>query len=124
MPAAERADEPACLSAVEHDGRGLAVPEGAEPNERGLSRDAYVRAVLVRVEDERRAELRGKRGEGAPRMRALFERARVVAEEEVDLVAAGEALQGRPLARGGPVTVAGSRALLRREAAPGRLPPR
>jgi hypothetical protein len=52
LPAAERADEPACLGAVEHDGRGgLAVPEGAEPNERGLSSNAYVRAVLVRVED-------------------------------------------------------------------------
>ena len=37
LPVAECADEPACLGAVEHDGRGLAVPEGAEPDERGLS---------------------------------------------------------------------------------------
>jgi hypothetical protein len=66
-PVAERADEPACLGGVEHDGRGLAVPEGAEPDARGLSGDAYVRAVLVCVEDEGGAELRGERGEGAAR---------------------------------------------------------
>jgi hypothetical protein len=69
-----------------------------------------VRAMLVGVEDECRAELRGERGEGAARLRALLERARVVAEEEIDLAAAGEALQGGPLVRGGPVPVAtGSR---------------
>jgi hypothetical protein len=56
--------------------------------------------VLVGVDDERRAELRGERGEGAARLRALLERARVVAEEEVDLAAAGEALEGGLLARG------------------------
>jgi hypothetical protein len=93
LPEPERADEPACLGAVDHDGRGVAVPEGAEPNERGLSGDAYVRTVLVGVEDERRAELRGERGEGASRLRALLERARVVAEKKVDLAAAGEALK-------------------------------
>jgi hypothetical protein len=47
LPEAERADEPACLGAVDHDDRSLAVPERAEPNERGLSGDAYVRAVLM-----------------------------------------------------------------------------
>ena len=96
LPVAERADEPACLGAVEHDGRGLAVLEGAEPDECGLCGGAHVRAVLVGVDDERRAELRGERGEGAARLRALLERARVVAEEEVDLAAAGEAASGRP----------------------------
>ncbi len=110
LPVAERADEPACLGAVEHDGRGLAVLEGPEPEECGLCGGAHVRAVLVGVDDERWAELRGERGEGAARLRAVLERARVVAEEEVDLAAAGEALQGGPLARGGPVPVAtGSR---------------
>ena len=58
------------------------------------------------VDDERRAELRDERGEGAARVRALLERARVVAEEEVDLAAGREALEGCPLARGGPVPVA------------------
>jgi hypothetical protein len=48
--------------------------------------------VLVGVDDERPAELRGQRGEGASCLRALLERARVVAEEDVDLAAAGEAL--------------------------------
>jgi hypothetical protein len=110
LPVAERADEPACLGAVDHDGRRLAVAEGAEPDERGLCGGAHVRAVLVGVEDECRTELRGERGEGTARLGALLERARVVAEEEVDLAAAGEALQGGPLARGGPVPVAtGSR---------------
>src|SRR5262249_29341442 len=65
-----------------------------------------VRAVLMGVDDERRAELRGERGEGASCLRALLERARVVAEEDVDLAAAGEALQGGPLACGGTVPVA------------------
>ena len=65
-----------------------------------------MRAVLVGVDDERRAELRGERGEGASRLRALLERARIVAEEEVDLAAAGEALEGGPLERDGPVPVA------------------
>src|SRR5262249_35227388 len=37
---------------------------------------------------------------------ALLERARVVAEEDVDLAVAGEALQRGPLARGGTVPVA------------------
>jgi len=107
---AECADESAGLGAVEHDGRGLAVPVGAEADERGLSGDAYVRAMLMGVEDEGGAELRGERGEGAARLCALLERAWVVAEEQVDLGAAGEALQGGPLARGGPVPVAaGSR---------------
>ena len=104
--AAERADEPACLGAVEHDGRGRAVPEGAEPDERGLSGGAYVRAMLVGVDDERRAELRGERGEGAARLRASLERAGVVAEEEVDLAAARDALEGGPLESDGPVPVA------------------
>jgi hypothetical protein len=79
----------------------LAVPEGAEPDERGQPGGAYVRAVLVSVDNERRAELRGERGEGAARLRALLERARVVAEEDVDLAAAGEALASRSLDRGG-----------------------
>jgi hypothetical protein len=99
---AERADQPACLGAVEHDGRSLAVPEGAEPDERGPSGGTHVRAVVVGVDDERRAEFRGERGEGAARLRALLERARVVAQEQVDLAAAGEALKGGALARGGP----------------------
>jgi hypothetical protein len=54
-----------------------------------------------------------------PRLRALLERVRVVAEEKVDLPAAGEALQGRPLARGGPMPVAtrgGANSDLRRRA--------
>ncbi len=110
LPLAERADKPARLGAVEHDGRGLPVPEGAEPNERWLSGNAHVLAVLVRVEDKGGAELRGERGEGAARLRALLERARVVAEEEVDLAAADDARQGGPLACGGPVPVtSGSR---------------
>ena len=106
LPVAERADELACLTAVEHDRRGLAVLEGAEPDERGRSGGAHVRAVLVRVEDERRAELRGERGEGAACLRALLEGARVVAEEEIDLAAAGEALEGGTLECGRPVPVA------------------
>ena len=96
LPLAERADEPACLGAVEHDGRGLAVLEGPEPDECGLCAGTQVRAVLVGVDDERRAELRDERGEGAARLRALLERARVVAEEEVDLAAGREALRRLP----------------------------
>lgn len=106
LPLAECVHEPAHLGAVEDDGRGLPVPEGAEPNKRGLSGNAYVRAVLVRVEDEGGLELRGERGEGATRPRTLLERTRVMAEEDVDLAAAGEALQGGPLACRGPVPVA------------------
>jgi hypothetical protein len=52
-PVAERTGEPAGLGAVKHVRRGLAVLEGAEPDERGLSGGAYVRAVLVGVEDQR-----------------------------------------------------------------------
>ena len=104
-PVAKRADESAGLGAVEHNGRGRAVPKGAQPDERGLSGGAYVRAVLVGVDDERRAELRGERGEGAARLRALLERARVVAEEDVDLAAAGNALHSVPLARDNPEPV-------------------
>jgi hypothetical protein len=63
-------------------------------------------AVLVGVDGERRAELRGERGEGAARLPTLLERARVVAEKDVDVAAAGEALQGGPLARHGPVPLA------------------
>jgi hypothetical protein len=48
-----------------------------------------VRAVLVAVNDERRAEFRGERRERAASLRALFERAWVVAKEKVDLAAAG-----------------------------------
>jgi hypothetical protein len=110
LPAAQRADEPVGLGAVEHDGRGLAVPEGAEPDKRDPSVDADVRAVLVRVEDEGGAELGGERCERAARLRALLERARVVTEEEVDLAAAGEALNRGAFAGGGAVPVAtGSR---------------
>ena len=110
LPVAERTDEPAHLGAVEHHGRRLAVPEGAEPDERGLCGGAHLSAVLVREEDERRPELRGERGERAARLSAVLERARVVAEEEIDLAAAGEALEGGPLARDGPEPVtAGSR---------------
>src|SRR5262249_35602952 len=90
---AEGAAEPACLGAVEHDRQGLFVLEGAEPEQRGRSGGAYVRAVLVGVDDERRAELRGERGEGASCLRALLERARGVAEEDVDPAVAGDALQ-------------------------------
>jgi hypothetical protein len=107
LPAPEHADEPACLGAVERDGRGLVVLEGAEPDERGRFRRAYLRAVLVGIDDERRAELRGERCERAARLlRALLERSRVVAEEEVDLTAVGEPFEGGPLARGRPVPVA------------------
>jgi hypothetical protein len=35
LPVAEHPDEPACLGAVEHDGRGLAVPEGPSPTSAG-----------------------------------------------------------------------------------------
>jgi hypothetical protein len=94
------------VSALEHNGRRLAVPAGAEPNERGLLGDAHVRAVLVGVEHERRAELRGERGERASRLGALLERARVVAEEDVDFAAGGEALERHPLARCSTVPVA------------------
>ena len=106
LPAAESADEPACLGAVDHDGRRVAVPEGPEPEERGLSAGAYVRAVQVGVDDECGAEIGRERREGAPGLRALLERARVMAEEDVDLASAGEALAGRPLDRGGPVPAA------------------
>ena len=71
--------------------------KGAEPDERRLCGGADVWAVLVGVDDERRAEVRGERSEGAARLHALLERARVVAEEEVDLAAVGEALEGGPL---------------------------
>jgi hypothetical protein len=82
------------------------VLEGAEPDERRLSDGADVREVLVRVEDERGADLSNERGERAARPRALLERPRVVAEEDVDLAAAGDALQRGPLSRGGAVPVA------------------
>jgi hypothetical protein len=69
-----------------------------------------VRAVLVGVEDERWAELRRERGERAAGLRALLERARVVAEEEIDLAASGEALKSSPLERRDPEpTAIGSR---------------
>lgn len=42
----------------------------------------------------------------AARLRALFERAWVVTEEDVDLIAAGEALEGGSLARSRPVPAA------------------
>jgi hypothetical protein len=45
-------------------------------------------------------ELRDERGEGAAGLRALLDRARVVAEEEVDLAAVGEAFESGPLERG------------------------
>jgi hypothetical protein len=110
LSVAKRADEPTCLGAVEHDGRRLAVAEGAELDERGLSGDAYVRAMPVGAEDKRWAELRGERGEGAAGLRTFIECARVVAEEDVDLAAAGDALKGSPLERGRPVPAAsGSR---------------
>lgn len=48
-----------------------------------------MRAVLVAIDDERRAEFRGERRERAASLRALFERAWVVAKEKVDLAAAG-----------------------------------
>jgi hypothetical protein len=102
LPVAECADEPASLGAVKHNRRGHAVLEGAEPDERGLSGAAYVWAVLVGVEDERRAERRGERGERASRLRTLFEGAGVVAEEEVDLTAARDELEGGPFARNRP----------------------
>src|SRR5262245_9895030 len=91
LPVAEPADEHVGLGAVEHDRRSLAVFEGAEPEQRGGSGGAYLRAVLMGVDDERRAELRGKHGEGASCLRALLERARVVTEQDVDLAATGEA---------------------------------
>jgi hypothetical protein len=61
-----------------------------------------VRAVLVAVDDERGAEFRGERRERAASMRALLERAWVVAKKKVDLAAAGEALKGGPLERSRP----------------------
>src|SRR5262245_10987420 len=109
LPVAERADEPARLGAVEHDRQGRAVLVGAEPEQRGRrSGAADVWAVLVGVDDERRAELRGECGEGASCLGALLERARVVAEEDVDLVAAGEALERSPFAGGGMPVASGS----------------
>jgi hypothetical protein len=107
LSVAKRADEPTCLGAVEHDGRRLAVAEGAELDERGLSGDAYVRAMPVGAEDKRWAELRGERGEGAAGLRTFIECARVVAEEDVDLAGASDALVGCPLERGGPIPAAG-----------------
>jgi hypothetical protein len=71
-----------------------------------LSGGVHVRPVLVRVENERGAKLRDERSERPARLCALLERARVVAEEEVDLAAVGEALDGGPLARRGPVPLA------------------
>jgi hypothetical protein len=106
MLVAERADEAACLVAVEHDRRGLAVPEGAETEERRRSGGAHMRAVLVRVDDEHRAELRCERSKGAARPRALLECAGVVAEEEIDLAAASELREGGTLERDGSVPVA------------------
>ena len=61
-----------------------------------------MRAVLVAVDDERGAEFRGERRERAASMRALLERAWVVATPTVDLAAAGEALKGGPLERSRP----------------------
>jgi hypothetical protein len=69
------ADESASLGGVEHDGRGLAVADAPEPDERWLPGGADVRAVQVCVEDERRPELRGERGQRTPRSGALLERA-------------------------------------------------
>src|SRR5262245_58955997 len=105
---AELADQPTCFGAVEHHRRGLPVFVGAEPEERWRSSRVYVRPVMVGVDDERRAECGGERGEGASCLRALFERARVVAEEEVDLAAPGEALKCGTLARDGAMPVATS----------------
>jgi hypothetical protein len=106
LPATDRADKPASLGAVKHDGRQVTVAEGAKPDKGGLSDGAHVRAVLVGIDDERRPELRGERSEGAVCLRALLKRARVVAEEDVDPAAAGEALQGGSLARESPKPVA------------------
>jgi hypothetical protein len=106
MTVAERADEPARVGAVRHDRRRVAVLERAESDQRGRPGRADVRAVLVGIQDERRLELRGEGREGASCVGALLERARVVAEEGVDLAATGEALHGRPLTRGGTVPVA------------------
>lgn len=106
LPVAKRADEPAGLGAVEHDRQGRAVLVGAEPEQRRRSGGADVRALLVGVDDERWAQLLGECGEGTSGRRALFERPRVVAEEHVDLAAAGEALPRGPLAGGGAVPVA------------------
>ena len=78
----------------------------AEPDERGLSGGAHVWAMLVGVNDERRAEFRGERRKGAASLRALLERAWIVAEEEVDLAAPGEALEGGPLERSSPMPAA------------------
>jgi hypothetical protein len=109
LPLAERADEAVRLGAVEHY-RGLPVFVGAEPDERRLPGGTDVRAVQVRVEDERRPEFRRERGEAAARLRAFLERARVVAEEKIDLAAAGNALEGGALGSGGAVPAAsGSR---------------
>jgi hypothetical protein len=47
-------------------------------------------------------EFRGERREGAASLHASLERAWVVAEEDVDLAAAGEALKGGPLERSRP----------------------
>jgi hypothetical protein len=52
---AERAYKSARLGAVEHDSRAPAVLERAKPDEGTLSGSAYVRAVLVGVDDDRRA---------------------------------------------------------------------
>jgi hypothetical protein len=67
---AERAYKSARRDAIEHDSRGPAVLERAKPDEDTLSGGAYVRAVLVGVDDDRRAQFRDERGEGAARLPA------------------------------------------------------
>jgi hypothetical protein len=63
--------------------------------------------MLVAVHDERGAELRGEYREWPSCPRTLLERARVVAEEDVDFAAGGgEALERHPLARCSTVPVA------------------
>ena len=91
MLAAERTDEAAGLDAVEHDSRGRAIPEGAEPDERGLSGGTHVRPVLMGVDDECPGRARGELRKGAARLLALLERTWVVTEEELDFLVVGEA---------------------------------
>src|SRR5437763_14717700 len=79
----------ALSSTTDGDSPSLKEPS---PTERGRSGGAHVRAVLVGIEDVGGAEVRDERGEGAARLRALLERTRVVAKEDVDLAAAGEVL--------------------------------
>ena len=120
---AERTDQPTRLGAVEHDGQGLVVLEGSESEKRPRSGGADIRAMLMRVDDERGAQLCGECSERSSRLLAFFESAWVVAEEDVDLAADGEALHEGALVRDGTVPLAtGSTRSGRKRASVGETP--